>query len=147
MYRAGEREGENESQPEVYKLQNISSVYFILDFLNKYCFKNPCSNTPFSLSRELKEARVCSEVLSAERQELQSRVLQASEQLGRLQRELEQKETQVEALRREREDLRLLTTCQEQRLTQTHKDMEQATAELASLENILDLLHLREVCT
>lgn len=52
----------------------------------------------------------------------------------------------VEGLRREREDLRLLTACQEQRLTQTHMDNEQARAELASLENVLDLLHLREVC-
>ncbi|XP_026802124.3 coiled-coil domain-containing protein 18 isoform X2 [Pangasianodon hypophthalmus] len=97
--------------------------------------------------RELKEAQVHSEALSDERQELQGRVQQASEQLSRLQRELEQKEKlleEVEGLRREREDLRLLTACQEQRLTQTHRDMEQARAELASLENILDLLHLRE---
>ncbi|XP_053507325.1 coiled-coil domain-containing protein 18 isoform X1 [Ictalurus furcatus] len=103
--------------------------------------------TSHSLSRELMEARVHSEALSAERQELQGRVRQASEQLGRLQRELEQKETQlqeVEGLRREREDLRLLTACQEQRLTQTHRDVEQARAELASLENVLDMLHLRE---
>lgn len=110
---------------------------------------NSCSNTPCSLSMELKEVRVHSEALSAERQELQGRVQEASEQLGRLQREMEQKETllkEAEGLRREREDLRLLTACQEQRLTQTHRDMEQARAELASLENVLDLLHLREVC-
>lgn len=109
----------------------------------------PPALSSLSLSRELKEARVHSEALSAERQELQGRVRQASEQLGRLQRELEQKETQlqeVEGLRREREDLRLLTACQEQRLTQTHRDVEQARAELASLENVLDMLHLREVC-
>ncbi|XP_060762488.1 coiled-coil domain-containing protein 18 isoform X2 [Neoarius graeffei] len=103
--------------------------------------------TSHSLSMELKEVRVHSEALSAERQELQGRVQEASEQLGRLQREMEQKETllkEAEGLRREREDLRLLTACQEQRLTQTHRDMEQARAELASLENVLDLLHLRE---
>lgn len=103
----------------------------------------------FFLSKELKEARVHTEALSAERQELQARVQQALEQLDRLQRELKQKETQleeVEGLRREREDLRLLTACQEQRLTQTHGDMEQARAELASLEKFLDMLHLREVC-
>ncbi|KAM9440276.1 coiled-coil domain-containing protein 18 isoform 1-T1 [Clarias gariepinus] len=103
--------------------------------------------TSHSLSKDLKEARVHADALSTERQELQGRVQQALEQASRLQRELEQKEVQLvelEGLRRDREDLRLLTACQEQRLSQTHRDLEQARAELGSLENVLDLLHLRE---
>lgn len=104
---------------------------------------------PCFLSKDLKEARVHADALSTERQELQGRVQQALEQASRLQRELEQKEVklvELEGLRRDREDLRLLTACQEQRLSQTHRDLEQARAELGSLENVLDLLHLREVC-
>ncbi|TST47734.1 Coiled-coil domain-containing protein 18 [Bagarius yarrelli] len=49
-----------------------------------------------SRSMELKEAQVHAEALSAERQALQARVQQTTEQLGYLQRELELKETQLQ---------------------------------------------------
>ncbi|XP_046731837.1 coiled-coil domain-containing protein 18 isoform X2 [Silurus meridionalis] len=117
--------------------------------LEKRCteLERDMERTSHSLSKELKEVQVRAEALSTERQELQGRVQWASEQLSRLQKELGQKETQLEemeGLRREREDLRLLTACQEQRLVQTRSEVEQARAELASLENVLDMLHLRE---
>ncbi|TRY87533.1 hypothetical protein DNTS_007090 [Danionella cerebrum] len=96
---------------------------------------------------ELKEAQSCSESLSAERVQLQTRLQQLSDLLKQQQQKLEEKEAQLQetaALRRENEDLRLLTACQEQRVTQAHRDKEQSRAELISLESILDLLHLRE---
>ncbi|KAK1790718.1 hypothetical protein P4O66_014572, partial [Electrophorus voltai] len=99
--------------------------------------------------RELREVGERSESLAAERLDLQGRLQEASQQLACLQREMTQKEAQLEevdGLRREREDLRLLTACQEQRLVQAQREMESSRTEVASLEGILDMLHLREVC-
>lgn len=96
--------------------------------------------------RQLKEDSSKAQSLSGEIADLRSHVQSSSGEVSRLQRELAEARTAAEALKRENGELRSFSSTQEQRLALCLREGEQARAELASLEAILNVLHLREVC-